>query len=218
MKIDVVYLCGGKGIRAGLGFPKQFAYIGGKPIMIHGLETLQSMDIIGNIIIPTCDEIKVLQLCKQYQITKAELCLGGKNRQASVKSGLQCVTTKSVLIMEGVRPFVTAEFIERVAKTYGAFVTPITPAVSTVLTRGGEYLDRDMIGEVQMPQKYYTKLLVDAHNHTTLDNATDDAALVLQTTSAKPKIIDGLLGNIKITTPLDLKIAEAIYECNNNGE
>ena len=54
--IDVVYLAGGEGIRAGLGYPKQFYRLGGKPIIVHGLETLRKIDMIGDILIPCVDE------------------------------------------------------------------------------------------------------------------------------------------------------------------
>jgi 2-C-methyl-D-erythritol 4-phosphate cytidylyltransferase len=222
--IDVIYLAAGQGKRAGLGYPKQYARLGGKPIMVHGLEVLQQMPEIGRIII-VCqyDELnpKYVGDILPYVSPKKEplLIQGGDTRQQSVANALKHVTTEHVLITEAVRPFITAELIRTVINTDGDFVTPWISPLSTALTRDGEYIDRDSVGQVQMPQKYKTKLLRHAHQLTYLENTTDDAALVIQATELKPLLVPGIEENIKITTPLDLVIAEAIYQGRlNRGE
>lgn len=217
--IDVIYLAAGQGKRAGLGFPKQFARLGGKPIMIHGLEVLQGMKEIRKIIMarPPQEQNDMLKAVWDYSqlqrfgINKAQLVDGGKTRQESVCKALDEVETEYVLVAEAVRPFITAEFVRRVINTEGVFVTPWMPAISTVLTLAGECLNREHVGEVQMPQKYRTDILRTAHRAGRLHNATDDAALVMFETPFKPILIRGDERNIKITTPLDLAVAEAIY-------
>ena len=216
--MNVIYLSAGSGVRAKLGYPKQFALLGGKPIMMYGLEILQSMPNIDRIIV-TCAESEINKtntLIDDYGITKAVLVLGGATRQESVRLGLSLVDSKHLLVMEAVRPFVNKDFINKVIQTKGDFITPIKHAISTVLTFDGAWLDRRMTGEVQMPQKYGTKLLLDAHVRACKEY-TDDAALVIDTLHIEPCIIEGLEENIKITTPLDLRIAEPIYQYIYNG-
>ncbi len=217
--IDVIYLAAGQGKRANLGFPKQFARLGGKPILVHGLEVLQGMKEIGQIIVasppPGVDNAISPLLASYseplYYSKRITIVEGGDTRQESVFKSLKHVMTEYVLITEAVRPFITKELVQQVINTDGVFVTPWIPATSSVITLSGECLNRELVGEVQMPQKYLTEVLRTAHKAGRLKNATDDAALVLYETAFKPIFVKGIEQNIKITTPLDLVIAEAIY-------
>lgn len=226
----MIYLAGGKGIRVGLGHPKQFARIGGKPIIIYGLETLNKIDEIGNIIIPCeADYVDTIDTYKDiYNITKnIELVRPGRTRQESVYNGLQHIETEYVLICEAVRPFMSAELVNRVINSNNDVVCPISSPVSTVVIadkfRMLYTINRDYCGEVQMPQKYKTELLLKAHKGVISNNKlyTDDLDLILncniiteyfQNKIKDINIIKGEEQNIKITTPLDLYIAEAILK------
>ena len=223
--IDVIYLAAGQGKRAGLGYPKQFARLGGKPILIHGLEVLQGMDEIGKIIV-ACPAESLAHLggvggviASYVSLPLDELLFvpGGETRQESVKKALARVQTEYVLVAEAVRPFITAEFVRQVINTPGEFVVPRRSAVSTVIeSEWFQVIPRENVGEVQTPQKYLTALLRAAHAETDMVNASDDAALVLGTMkNIQPTLIPGLEENIKITTPLDLVIAEAIYNASH---
>lgn len=215
---DVIYLAGGKGVRAGLGYPKQFSRLNGKPILIYGLETLRKITI-AKIIIPTCQDIS--KLLDDYNIKNCEMIDAGETRQQSVYNALKLVKSEYVLIMEAVRPFCSKELIEKIIKVSGDFVVPRSIMYSTVIHDCGGIINRDFCGEVQMPQKFKTKLLMEAHEKAKEDhliNFTDDAALIMECSDIKPKVLKGEQCNIKITTPLDLKIAEGIYEYNNNRE
>src|SRR4030043_176308 len=86
--IDVVYLAGGEGIRAGLGYPKQFYRLGGKPILVHGLETLRKIDMIGDILIPCADEGYIYKICKDFNIQGIRPVCAGATRQTSVYNGI----------------------------------------------------------------------------------------------------------------------------------
>ena len=217
--IDVIYLAAGYGKRVKLGYPKQFARLGGKPIMIHALEVFQGMDEIDTIIIAYADIVKTEAILRPYEIKKAYYVLGGQTRQESVKKALEFVSTEYVLIHEAVRPFITAEFIKTVIEMEGQAVTPWKQAISTVISAAGKSYDRDYLGEVQMPQKYNTNLLRMAHQKALDFIYTDDADLLNKVAFVKPNVIPGIEENIKITTPLDLVIAEAIYQSkHNNGE
>ena len=213
--IDVIYLSAGQGKRAKLGYPKQYARLGGKPIMVHGLEVLRAVQDVGKIIIVTPPGMlhDTWAVFKPY-IPLDSICAveGGETRQQSVKAGLAQVTTEEVLIMEAVRPFITTALVQTVINTPGQMVTPIDKPVATVIDIYGCYYPREAMGQVQMPQKFETRLLKQAHAIAYTDNMTDDVALVIEMTEIKPVIVPGLEENIKITSPLDLKIAEAIYQ------
>ena len=221
--IDVIYLAAGQGKRAKLGYPKQFARLGGKPIMIHGLEVLQKIPEVSQIIVvrPMITEEnphdwRVEKVVLEYGIRKAVFVEGGKTRQESVRRGLEMVTTDYVLIAEAVRPFITEDFVKRIIDMPGNCVTPWLSSISTVLSVSGEPMDREKIGEVQMPQKYSTSILKTAHQKARGKAYTDDMALVIKETKARPILMKGLEQNIKITTPLDIVIAGAIYNANHS--
>jgi len=221
--IDVIYLAAGQGKRAKLGYPKQFARLGGKPIMIHGLEVLQKIPEVSPIIVvrPMITEEnpqdwRVEKVVLEYGIRKAVFVEGGKTRQESVRRGLEMVTTDYVLIAEAVRPFITEDFVKRIIDMPGNCVTPWLSSISTVLSVSGEPMDREKIGEVQMPQKYSTSILKTAHQKARGKAYTDDMALVIKETKARPILMKGLEQNIKITTPLDIVIAGAIYNANHS--
>ena len=218
--IDVIYLAAGQGKRAKLGYPKQFARLGGKPIMIHGLEILQKIPEVSQIIVvrpmitgESLQDWRVEEVVLEYGINKAVFVEGGRTRQESVRRGLEMVATDYVLIAEAVRPFITEDFVKRIIQLPGNCVTPWMSSISTVLSAAGEPMDRERIGEVQMPQKYFTNILTAAHYKAEAANNTytDDMALVIKEIKVRPILMAGLEENIKITTLLDLIIAEAIY-------
>lgn len=220
--VDVVYLAGGRGKRAKLGYPKQFARLGGKPIMIHGLEVLKQIEEINNIILvhPITIAGKEMEaIIRPYFplnfLSRVKTIPGGFTRQESVFNGLSYVKTPNVLIAEAVRPFITVDFVKKIINADADFVVPVSTSVSSVLVHDGKSvypIARDHVGEVQLPQKFNTKVLKKAHMYADKNNYSDDSMMILQMAEELPVlIIDGVEQNIKITTPLDLVIAEAIY-------
>ena len=226
-KIDCIYLMGGIGKRVKLGFPKQFQMLGGKPIFIHGLELLNDIQEINDIIIVTCDIAKTQDIINQYSI--ANKCLkyvgNGDTRQQSVYNALESVETEHVLISEAVRPFISRNLYKKIIDNKAENITPIKTSVSTVIDILGNSYDREAIGEVQMPQKFKTNTLYYVHELSKsldINNSTDDIDLLYKMkdiNNYEVNVISGEEINIKITTPLDLIIAEAIYAkiINSNG-
>lgn len=216
--IDVIYLAAGQGKRARLGYPKQFARLGGKPIMVHGLEVLQRMEEVGKIILtyPRGEGSEETKAVIHPYIERENLLFveGGSTRQVSVSYALEWVESPEVLIMEAVRPFVSVDLIRSVIEKRGEVVTPWRTATSSVVTGNGIFLNRDNVGEVQMPQKFETSKLRKAHLMAQAGSRdfTDDASLVWKMLSIPPQLVEGLEVNMKITTPLDLVIAEAMYD------
>jgi len=234
-KIDCVYLMGGTGERAKLGFPKQFQLLGGKPIFIHGLETLEKIQEINQIIIVSCNIEQTQNIIKNYQFTKEIIyASSGVDRIESVSNGIYHVKTQSVLISESVRPFITKDLYMNVINENSKVVTPIKKAVSTVIDLDGCSYDRRMFGEVQMPQKFSYDILQKLHIKARIEKVqeiielfTDDIAILnyfssINNDNDSPintnciKVIPGEDQNLKITSPIDLIIAEAIYEKFNN--
>lgn len=221
--IDVIYLNGGSGERAELGFPKQFARLKGKPIMIYGLEILRQIKEINKIIIPCqkiVDEVIINNLFV-YGIKNYMICEAGKTRQESVYNGLKNVGTKQVLICESVRPFMSKKLVEKVINIKGDCVSPIDKSVASVIDLDGVSYERNNIGTVQMPQKYDTKKLKKIHEcmKEKKEKATDEMDLICKYAVIYNEfpfnrlvIFHGERENIKITYPIDLKIAEAILD------
>lgn len=234
--MDLIYLCGGIGKRAKLGYPKQFVLLGGKPIFLHGLEKFCNMKEVKNIIIPSSDIAKTISYMLSYgnfkSINKTDYFNGkkvvlienGNSRQASVRKALEYVNSEFVLIGEGVRPFISYNLINNVINKREKFVTPVANLKATpIIKPNGFCNDRDKVFEVQLPQKFNVVELINAYNKIDAlgdDNYgdfTDDCQLVNYMTGAGITIIDGIEENIKITTPLDIEIAKAIYKYLNGG-
>lgn len=216
--IDVIYLTAGFGIRANLGYPKQYAYIGGKPILVHGLEVLRAIKTIKNIIIVAEDIAKVAGIVNSY-ISNFSIIDGGMTRQESVYKGLKKVTSENVLIAEAVRPFISKAFVENIINTKAKHVIPYVKLNSTPFKLSGNILNRDEIVCVQTPQKYLSRELIESHEFAVkqnISNTTDDLDLMKRVGICYGySYIEGPVENIKITYPIDLKIAEAIYNYKN---
>lgn len=223
--IDVIYLTAGHGQRVELGYPKQYYNLGGKPILIHGLEVLRSVKEIGKIRIVTNNLFKTTSILSSYNIGRWEAINGGATRQESVSRGLRHIESEFVLIAEGVRPFINRKFIKSIVDTNADVVIPYMKSTSTVFNKdNGNTFDRNSIVQVQTPQKYKTEVLKSAHKRAQeigISNSTDDLYLIKNTiiensiNVSNIKFILGPIENIKITYPIDLSIAEAIYNYRN---
>jgi 2-C-methyl-D-erythritol 4-phosphate cytidylyltransferase len=217
-KIDVIYLAGGIGKRTKLGYPKQFARIAGKPILIYGLEILNKIDEIGKIIIPcAANYVNAINMFKNtYNIMKNIILVkAGETRQESVYNGLSQIKTEYILICEAVRPFITKDFVLKIINEKGNII-PYTKLNSTPFNKkNGDILNRNDIVCVQTPQKYVTNELKKSHEaaiNYNVENTTDDLYLMKTIGLYNNFVyIEGLIENIKITYPIDLKISESIW-------
>lgn len=217
--MDLIYLMGGTGKRAGLGYPKQFYKMFGKYLFLFGLDVFCNIEEIENIILPIArdrkDEIKdILIKNNLYNKKKFVFCDRGNTRQMSVYNGLLKVGTDLVLISESVRPFVTEKLVKRIIEDSSENVTPIDKSKASIIDTHNNYYDREITGTVQMPQKFNTKKLLNGHieemNANILNN-TDDTRIYAKYYSFI-NVIYGIEENIKVTTPLDIAIAKAIYK------
>ena len=218
-----VIVAAGKGRRMGTEISKQFLPLCGKEILAHTVEKFEKAACIRDIILVTGGDAlqDVRQMAQEYGWKKIiSVTEGGRERQDSVFLGLQQVPqdTEIVLIHDGVRPFVTEEILERsiaAAKETGGCVAGV-PAKDTIKVCDAEGFaiatpDRSTLRAVQTPQVMEASLLK-AALQSAIDagvELTDDCSAV-ERLGKEVYLATGSRENIKITTPLDLLIAEAI--------
>lgn len=224
MKTAVLIPAAGLGRRMINSIPKQLLELHSKPILIHTLEKFEECDQVCEIclVVPgdRIDEIR--HLLSQWDIRKVKhVVAGGEERTDSVHLGLQVLdsSTEIVLIHDAVRPFVSIQKIRDVIQAvseYGAalLAVPATATVKQVLNEQIQNtLDRTRIWLAQTPQGFRFDLIRQAYEKAVKDGirATDDAALVEQL-GHPVHVIPGEETNIKITTPIDLAIAETFSQ------
>lgn len=215
---NVVIVAGGKGLRMGSDLPKQFIPIGGKPVLMHTLEAFHSFDENMRIILvlPPSHQDYWKQLCVEYQFNILhQIADGGETRFHSVKNGLALVEDGVVAVQDGVRPFASKEMIARCFDALADFDAAIPVIDSTDSLRemideeGSKIIDRSKIRLVQTPQVFKTVVLKKAYEVAFNNTFTDDASVV-EADGVHVHLVKGEVTNIKITTPLDLKIGELI--------
>ena len=216
-----VIVAAGSASRMG-GIDKVMAPIKGEPMICHTVRAFQDCDAIKEIVIVTREDliIPISNLCKAFPKVKIVVA-GGKSRQKSVMLGLNALSEKVKLaaIHDGARPLVTWQLIDltvRMAHNYGA-AAPAVPVKDTIkMVEGGlskETPDRSKLRAVQTPQVFDFDLIRGALKKAKLDGAelTDDCSAI-ERMNMTVRILDGEETNIKVTTPMDLKLAELLLE------
>ena len=227
----VIIVAGGKGLRMGGDIPKQFLPIGGKPILMRTLERFraysETLQII--LVLPEAQQDYWQELCKQYEFqVDYQIANGGQTRFHSVQNGLALVPDDAegvVGVHDGVRPFPSIEVITRCYETarQTKAVIPVIPVVETVRqilpsnqsnpnavsNPSSITVPRDQYRLVQTPQTFDIQLLKAANRQPYNDGFTDDASVV-ESYGHPITLVEGNRENIKITTPYDITVAEAI--------
>lgn len=216
-----VIVAAGSASRMG-GIDKVMAPLGGEPMILRTVRAFQNCDAITSIVIVTREDLirPISGLCKDMDKVTAVVA-GGSSRQESVHLGLNALPkgTKLAAVHDGARPLISWQVIDRVvraANTYGA-AAPAIPVKDTIkVVSGGlvqETPDRATLQAVQTPQVFDFALLRGALKKAEADGAsvTDDCSAV-ERTGMKIKIVEGDERNLKVTTPMDLKIAELLLE------
>jgi 2-C-methyl-D-erythritol 4-phosphate cytidylyltransferase len=213
-RIAGLLLMGGSGRRFGSNLPKQFHRLAGKSVYIHTLEAFLQADIFDEIIL-SChrDWIKTIE---KNLPAAVRVIVGGATRQESSYKGLLalCSQPAAVVIHDAVRPFVTKEILLQnasMALLHGAVDTCI-PSADTLVHAP----DRHSILAIppradflrgQTPQSFSYPLILEAHRNTQRKDASDDCQLVLEA-GHRVSIVRGSESNLKITSELDLLLAE----------
>ena len=238
MVISII-VAAGQGKRFGGNVPKQFFEIGGRPIWLQALLPFSETDSVNAIVlvVPRAQASRIRKEVEKLELKKpVRVVVGGQKRQDSVRMGLDAVIKlvqtlgksrgpagKSadpiILIHDGARPLVTGELIRRVIKSaekYGAVVPGLKPRNTIKLIDPRDNLvektpARDRLREIQTPQGFRLSIVVKGYKILKQGDllVTDDASLV-ELAGAPVRVIPGEPENIKITTPFDLWMAEAI--------
>ena len=216
-----VIVAAGSASRMG-GIDKVMADLGGEPMILRTVRAFQNCDAIASIVIVTREDLiqPIAGLCRDMKKVVAVVA-GGGSRQESVHLGLNALPkgTKLAAVHDGARPLISWQIIDRVvraANTYGA-AAPAIPVKDTIkVVSGGlvkETPDRATLQAVQTPQVFDFDLLRGALKKAETDKAavTDDCSAV-ERMGMSVKIVEGDERNLKITTPMDLKIAEMLLE------
>ena len=213
----IIIVAGGKGLRMGGDIPKQFLPIGGKPVLMRTIERFRAysnnLQII--LVLPETQQDYWKQLCKEYAFdVDYMLTNGGETRFHSVQHGLALIPDDAqgvVGVHDGVRPFPSIEVIKNCYETAREkkAVIPVVPVVETLrhITDGTK--PRNEYRLVQTPQCFDIQLLKAANRQPYNDGFTDDASVV-EAFGFENTLVEGNRENIKITTPYDIVVAEAI--------
>lgn len=217
---NVIIVAGGKGLRMGSELPKQFIPIGGRPVLMRTIEAFYIFDKDINIILvlPVSHQDYWRQLCRDYKFTIVhKIADGGETRFHSVKNGLSLIENGLVGVQDGVRPFASQEMIKGcydAAKLYRAAIPVVnsTDSLREMIDEGqSRIIDRSKIRLVQTPQVFHADILKKAYETDYKDTFTDDASVV-EASGINIHLVEGEVTNVKITTPLDLKIGEVILK------
>ncbi len=227
MNTTVLVPAAGMGRRMGATVNKQYLQLGGCSILARTLELFERHPAISRIIpILPADEIEYFkeQVLPDCGLTKlVAIVSGGKERQDSVRNGLQQLqligaqADSVVLVHDGVRPLIEPELISQlidIAVLKGAAVVGVPVKDTIKEVEDGLIVatpERSRLWQVQTPQAFRFELLFRAYQKAAQDNfaGTDDASLV-ERLGAQVVMVEGDYRNIKITTPEDLLIAEAL--------
>jgi len=220
-KLYAIILAGGKGVRMNNIIPKQFLPLHGRPVLMHTIEKFASIPNLGiNIIVvlPKDQKEQWDNLCKKHDFNiPHSIVEGGSERFYSVKNALETIKDNAlVAIHDGVRPLVSEDLIIRsykAAQETGSSVpaTTITESIRKRKTNRSLAVSRDKYFIVQTPQTFSSDLIKTAYQQRYTDDFTDDAT-VYESMGHIITLIKGEEQNIKITSKIDLIIAEALLK------
>lgn len=217
----VVIVAAGSASRMG-GIDKVMAPLAGESMIARTVRAFQDCDAVKKIVVVTREDLilPITSLCSGMSKVKAVVA-GGSSRQESVHLGLNALSgeVQLVAVHDGARPLVSWQLIDRViraANTYGA-AAPAIPVKDTIkVVKGGvveQTPDRSNLFAVQTPQVFDFDLLRGALKKVEQEQlqVTDDCSAVEQM-GMRVKIVEGDERNLKVTTPMDLKIAQMLLE------
>ena len=225
-RVGVIIVAGGSGKRMGGTLPKQFSIIGSKPILAHTINAFrEALPASRIVVVLPAEYIEFWKnLASRFEVAKHSVVEGGKERFYSVKNGIEALSdaVDLIAVQDGVRPFASKDMILRTvdcAAKNGSAI-PVVNAVDSYRMIEGEeshIIDRTPLRIVQTPQIFAAPILRAAYDTEFRAEFTDDASVV-EYSGEKVALCEGEYTNIKITTPADLVIAEAIVKAENCGE
>ena len=220
-KCGAVIVAAGSASRMG-GIDKVMADLLGEPMILRTVRTFSECGCISEIVIVTRPDLilPITDLCKGLPKVWAVVA-GGSSRQESVHLGLNALSKEMQLaaIHDGARPLVPWQVIDRTVRAAHSYhaAAPAIPVKDTIKVQKSEFVvstpDRSSLRAVQTPQVFDFDLIRGALQKAQKDKAqvTDDCSAV-ENMGMSVKLVEGDERNLKVTTPMDLKIAEMILE------
>lgn len=215
-----VIVAGGQGTRMGMAVPKQFLDLCGKPVLFHTIQAFATaIPGIQIILVLPAHQISMAQSVLMHFPERIDLTIvaGGETRFHSVQNGLQDIPQDAIILVhDGVRPIASQALIRACyeqAIEKGSAIPAIPVADSMRLIKGdhSEPVNRDKLRIIQTPQTFRASVLLPAMLQAYQDSFTDEATVV-EATGTPVHLISGERSNLKITTPEDLIIAEALLK------
>ena len=224
-----IVLAGGKGSRMQSDVPKQYMELLGKPLLYYSLRAFEESNAESVVLVTAEGEEEYCrkELVERYGFTKVTgVVAGGVERYASVWNGLRYLGRQEeaapeyVLIHDGARPLVTSDLVNRLIKetmSYGACVAgmPVKDTIQMTDENGVITLTpkRESLWTAQTPQSFEFSLVYEAYERLMKEseiNVTDDAMVVGLYHDISIQMVRGSYTNLKVTTPEDLVLAEAL--------
>jgi len=226
MKTIAIVPAAGTGERMGIDRKKPYLLLNQRPLLYYTLTALDSIPSIAQIIVavaPGDERFCQQQVLEKFHFNKSiQIIPGGSSRQESVRRLLERVPEDAqlVLIHDGARPLITPELLEQaIAETRVWKATVLAVPVKDTIKSANDTLQiektisRERLWAIQTPQTFERSVIREAHQRASQEGfiGTDDAALV-ERLGVQVKIVMGSYDNIKITTPEDLVIGEALLK------
>lgn len=218
-KHTILIVAGGRGTRMGGPQPKQFLELAGRPVLMHTLEAFDRWDASARLIVVLPeDQIDTWKrLCEAHVFGRIHrVVAGGETRFHSVRNGLGAVASNGLIaVHDGVRPLVAPSVIAAcfAAAADGGAAVPVVPVVESVrevdADGGSRPVDRARLRVVQTPQVFRADVLRAAYCLPYDPRFTDDASVV-EASGVAVRLVPGNRENIKLTTPMDLLLAEQL--------
>lgn len=230
-KIGAVVLAAGQGKRMHAAVAKQFLELKGKPLVCYSLEAFQSSPVEEIVLVTGEQELRYCEreIVKAYDFSKVKAVVcGGRERYHSVYEGLKefgrepGAAPEYVLIHDGARPLVSEAVIRRAIQGAADFQACVAgmPVKDTIKVSDGNGFaagtpDRKQLWQIQTPQAFLFELIFQAYERMMSqsefqEGITDDAMVVEKMATHSVKLVEGDYRNIKVTTPEDLMVAEAL--------
>lgn len=219
MQQYAVIVAGGSGSRMGGEIPKQFLLLNGLPILFRSINAFVNYNTQINIVVvaPKTHAQTIYNLRRQHNFSQDfTLVEGGATRFLSVKNGLQEVPNNCLVgIHDAVRPLVSKETLQKAfesaeQKGNGIPAIGVFDSLRKVKDHKNTAVDRNLYQIIQTPQVFKSSLIKEAFAATNKTDFSDDAT-VFEASGKSIFLTEGNRENIKITTPVDLKIAEALF-------
>ena len=214
----VVIVAGGSGFRMNSRVPKQFMLLKDMPVLMHTIKAFydysEEIEII--VVLPKKNFSGWDNLCTEYNFRiPHKLAEGGKTRFHSVKNGLSLISEDGFVgVHDAVRPLVSRDTISRCFESAvdcgcGIPCVTLNDSVRYIGRAKSKTINRDLIRVIQTPQCFSLKVLQNAYKTRYSKKFTDDAT-VFEKAGGKVILVEGNQENIKITTPIDLIIANIL--------